>query len=600
MNIKSYITSKQLVLINKFFPPFIVFVVALVARLIVTFEFNLSNPLFDFPVIDALTYDSLARTLIETGRWNETGAFYQPPLYPLFLAGVYKFLGDSYLWPRIIQSFIGSFSCLILFYISKGFVDKSVGFLAGIICALYGPLIYFELDLLSPVLAVFFSLAGLILFYRGLEELKIFKFVFSGLLTGLAVIAWPLTGVFVFACITATFIRFKKKLRKSLLFSLLIIIGAIIPVIPVSVLNLMHGEFVLISTNGPPTFYAANNLKWKNTVLFRPGYDWEKMINIPFELYSEKEINEIGNNRLFLKESINYIRNNPGHYLKALMTKTTHLFNAYEIMNPTDMYFFKQYSPFLDRLIFEKKYLKFPFGILLPFAVIGIFFSFIGKKRYNFLFLLYFFWGGLGLILFCISARFRLIIIPVMSIYAAIGMIELTRMIYSKKKLGDLFIIVLFAICSYCVANFDIFKQKNFFESPVVKSQSFFAMGEVKRKQKKYKQAASWYLKSIEIDRNYSDAWVELGLVKYEMGDTVGAIQALSTANEIAPDYPIPLYNLGYTYYRSLKSDISSKEKAIYFFSEYLKKANKFYIYPSLYRKQMEFAYNCLKVLNSL
>ena len=596
---KTQIAGKEIDIRENFLPPVLVFVIALMVRLIVTFQLNQSSPLFSNPVIDSLEYDRLARALAATGQWSHTGAFYQPPLYPLFLAGIYKIFGDSYFWPRVIQSILGSTSCMILFYIGKSFANKYVGFLAGIICALYGPLIYFELELLASVLTIFFSLLGLVFLYRGLEDQKTSQFFISGLLTGLAIISWPLTGLFTFAGVTAVFIKYKSNFKQTILFSVTIIAGTILPIIPVSSFNFIHGEPVLISKNGPITFYAANNLEWEKTVLFRVGYDWEKMTTLPYQLYSEEEVNEIGYNSIFIKESVNYIRNYPWHYLKAALTKTGHLFNGYEIMNPTDIYFFKQFSPVLNCLVFNNKYLKFPYGILLPLAIIGIFYGFKYKRRNNSLFVSYYFWGSMGLVLFCVSARFRLIVIPILALYAALGMQELIKTIYSKKRVELIFITISLIICSYCVANFDLFKQQSFFESPIVKSQSFFAIGGVMQRQKKYDEAMTWLLKAIEIDNTYSEAWNELGMARYKQGDNINAIVAFSKANKIAPDYPLPLYNLAIMYDRSRKSDLAAKEKAIYFYSEFLQKANTYYKAQNHYINKMEHAYNRLKSLKS-
>jgi len=594
-------SARQTDILKNWLSPVLVFIIALITRLVVTFEFNQSSPFFNYPLIDAMEYDRLARILAETGRWDQPGAFYQPPLYPLFLAGIYKIFGSSYLWPRIIQSFLGASSCLVVTIIGNRFAGKFVGFLAGIICAFYGPLIYFELELLAPVLTILLSLLGLALLYRGLAERKLWLFFVSGILTGLATITWPLTGLFACSGVLAVFIKFKKNLKHSFLFSIATIIGTILPIVPVTSFNLIKGEPVLISSNGPVTFYAANNTDWQSNVLFRPGYDWEKIVTLPYRLYSEEEVNKIGKTRIFLKETANYIKEHPWYYVKSVMIKTSHLVSGFEIMNPTDLYFFKQFSLFLDKLVFQNKYLKFPFGILLPLAIIGIFFGVKHKKGYNFLFLSYLLFGSFGLVLFCVSARFRLIIIPILALYAALGTQELSKTIISKTRVSIFVMVFLLAICSYSFANIDIFKQQYFFESPIVKSQSYFAMGDVMIKQRRYQEALPWLIKAVEIDNNYSDAWIELGRTKWLLGDNIGAIVAWSKANEVAPDYPLPLFNLARIYDKSRKYDSSGKAaiKAIYFYKEYLIKAESYHEALLHRRERMAFADMRLKALTS-
>lgn len=597
---KAQLPGWQAAIIKNYLPPLLVFIGALTIRLLVTFQFNQNSPVFDYPLIDAMEYDRLARFFAENGKWGQEGAFYQPPLYPLFLAGIYKIFGYSYLWPRVIQSLLGATSCLVLYAVGCRFAGKLVGFLAGSICALYGPLIYFELELLAPVLTVLFGILGLFLLCRGLTDRKVWQFLSSGIFTGLATIAWPLTGLFACAGVISVFLHFKKHINKSILFSAAIISGVILPIAPVSLINYFKGEPVLISTNGPVTLYAANNIDWRKTALFRPGYDWEKIVTLPYRLYSEEKVTQVGKTRIYLTEIADYISTHPWHYAKAIMTKISHLVYGFEIMNPTDVYFFKNFSPVLDKLIFQYKYLKFPFGILFPFALIGILVSLRHKREGNCLLFSYLLSGAFGLIVFCVSARFRLIIIPVLAIYAGLGIRESAGALFSaNKKAGALGLLSATLLGAYFLANIDIFQQESFFESPVVKSQSYFAVGHVMRKDKRYPEALSWLKKTVETDANYTDAWIELGLTKFDMGDNIGAIVAWTKAHETAPDYPLPLYNLARTYDRLRKYDLANGQKAINYYKKYLA-ASESYHEALLHRKdRIEFSRMRLKNLTA-
>src|SRR4030042_682466 len=64
-----------------------------------------------------------------------------PPLYPLFLAGIYRATGCSRLAVMLIQAVLGSLLALYLFKLAMEALPRRATLLAGIISALYWPLI---------------------------------------------------------------------------------------------------------------------------------------------------------------------------------------------------------------------------------------------------------------------------------------------------------------------------------------------------------------------------------------------------------------------------------------------------------------------------
>ena len=143
------------VLTNSWFIAFFILITAFFVRLVVIFQLQANSPIFNFPLIDSMTYDRLARALVNTWQWPEKGAFFQPPAYPYFLAILYRILGESYFWAKVAQSFLGAVNCLLVSQIGSKIACQKTGLIAGMICAFYGPLIYFELDFMAVVLIHF-------------------------------------------------------------------------------------------------------------------------------------------------------------------------------------------------------------------------------------------------------------------------------------------------------------------------------------------------------------------------------------------------------------------------------------------------------------
>ena len=135
----------------------IVFVLALSLRLVHAFQMS-ASPLFTMPAVDAATYSEQAVSLAE-GNWlgRGQGPFWQPPLYPYFL-GVIKlaFPESFYYVSRFAQALIGSLTCVLLYLVGQRLFGLGIGFIGGLIAAVYGPLIYFDARLLPAGLLLFF------------------------------------------------------------------------------------------------------------------------------------------------------------------------------------------------------------------------------------------------------------------------------------------------------------------------------------------------------------------------------------------------------------------------------------------------------------
>ena len=105
------------------------FVTALAIRLIHLHQIR-PIPLFDHLIGDAAGYDDWARQ-IASGQWLGRDVFYQAPLYPYFLATLYKIVGHSLLGVRIVQSALGAGACVLLAMAGREFFSPRVGVVAG-------------------------------------------------------------------------------------------------------------------------------------------------------------------------------------------------------------------------------------------------------------------------------------------------------------------------------------------------------------------------------------------------------------------------------------------------------------------------------------
>src|SRR5213594_5250843 len=123
---------------SSFAPPaLVVFAVAFTLRIIHIRQMR-NAPFFTLLMGDAHGYDEWAQR-IAGGDWIGRDVFYQAPLYPYFLAFIYRIAGHSTILVRIVQAVIGSCSCVLVAAAARRLFSMPAGVLAGLMLAIYAP-----------------------------------------------------------------------------------------------------------------------------------------------------------------------------------------------------------------------------------------------------------------------------------------------------------------------------------------------------------------------------------------------------------------------------------------------------------------------------
>src|SRR5262249_26051165 len=143
----------------------LVFALALTLRLLYVHEIR-SLVWFDVPLVDGASYFRIATAIAAGDLLAGREAFWQPPLYPSFLAFLLKLLGPDMALIYTTQAILGSLSCVLAAWIGARIAGPRAGVASGIVMALYGPLIHFDAQPLIPVLHTCLALTGLVLLLR--------------------------------------------------------------------------------------------------------------------------------------------------------------------------------------------------------------------------------------------------------------------------------------------------------------------------------------------------------------------------------------------------------------------------------------------------
>ena len=86
------------------------------------------------------------------------------------------------------QAFCGALLCVLTWSIGRQLFNTAVGAAAACAAALYGPLIFFDGEILPATMGNFLNMAGLALLLRALRRPSFLRFAGAGLVFGLAVL----------------------------------------------------------------------------------------------------------------------------------------------------------------------------------------------------------------------------------------------------------------------------------------------------------------------------------------------------------------------------------------------------------------------------
>ncbi len=406
----------------------------LAVRLLYLFQARASDPLLATPFMDVLYHHRWALAIVSGGEFTGD-AFFRAPLYPHFLAGVYGLFGSGPLAARLVQMLLGSASCGLVYLVARRLADAWkrggrgahwVPRAAGLAVAGYPLAVYFDGELLIPVLLTFLVLLGLLLFLRSRDRNG--QWWLPGAVFGLAVLARP--NVLAFIGLAAVWFVVEYR-RRSLRPLLQFWAAAAVVIAPVTVRNLVvSGDFVPIAWQGGTNFYIGNNPDADGVTAVLPGTrpSWWGGYNDARRLAEQavgRTLSGAEIDRYWLGRGFGFIGRNPGRALVLLARKTWLLFAGLEVSNNRDVYFFKRYS-FLDVLLFRTPVLKFPFGLAVPLALAGVM---LLRRRWRRLLPLYLFVAAYGasFVVFFVTARFRMPMVPVLLVLAVAGVSAFAR-----------------------------------------------------------------------------------------------------------------------------------------------------------------------------
>ena len=528
---KSIRLSKDLVI------ALIIFAAALSVRLV--YLYQISDTLtFLSPTIDSGTYDRAARRLIADGVMEEP-FFWQSFFYPFFLSRLYYFTGSSIVVAKLFGVAVGSATSMLVYFLGKSLSSRTTGVIAALIVAFYGPLIFFEAELMATGWAAFWSvvLIGLLLKAAKPQTTRPI-YLLTGLCSGLAVITRP--SFVPFAVAAGTWLISKvwrgdsAHKTAAAKISLFVCGAVIIPALVGGLSYIETGSFRFLPESGPLNLYIGNNPDAEHTVTLRPGREWNQVTALPYiHGIEDKDRHPV----FFMQQFLHYVKNDPGDYLKGLLYKTIQFTSSREIPRNFDVYLNRKFSSLLGVLTFKAGRFGFPFGLLLPFAILGLV---LNAKRIPVPVFLFLILHPLSIIFVFVCARYRAPVIPVLAVAAAFA-VEKAVQFFRQRRFRALCllssVVLVIAAASSLAGPFG--PEKFNYEAEM-----YYLAAFAPYKNDDFEKADELLSKAIELKPDYADAYILRGTIYSKAGRTPLAVECLSKAIELAPDFYPGRYRL--------------------------------------------------------
>lgn len=310
------------------------------------------SPLFDRPVLDGqFCIDWAVQILSGT---VPAAPFYQDPLYPYLLAGLFGIFGRG-LWPvYALHLLLGLLVVALVHDTTRRLFGRRAAAIAALLAALYKPFLFYEGQVEKTTVAVAAVTLLLWTLVRGLRSRAPGWAALTGIALGAACLSRGNLLIFV-PLLPATFLAFGSgHWRDNRGRALAALAGALFILAPVSVRNSrLGGGFLVTNAQLGQNLYAGNgpyNRDGQNGTppWVRTSPEFEQAdFAAAAEQALGRQLTPTEVSRHFVAESLRWVRDNPGEFLRLLGKKALLYVNAFEVPDNTDIDFYARSTPVL-------------------------------------------------------------------------------------------------------------------------------------------------------------------------------------------------------------------------------------------------------------
>jgi 4-amino-4-deoxy-L-arabinose transferase-like glycosyltransferase len=417
----------------------LIFVLAIFLRFIHLYQIYKTPLLSPDYVPDTLPFMIIAEKIIE-GNFFYTIPLNMNVLYSLYLVPFVLLFQESVIAAVTAQLIIDAVSAVIVYLIGRRIFGVKTGLLAGIIYAVYAPLIWFAAAPIGESITIFFLLISFYFLIKAmdLKQHNIYYYL-AGICSGIASLGRPnviISAILVMAGIVLYNYRDKANYHSIVRYAL----GIIFILLPFSLNNFfLEKSFSPYPAKGGIHFYIGNHYSAKGIYELIPG-----MSNRPYLYMDEvqsvassnagRELNANQADAYWYQRGMDFFTKNPVEAIKLMGIKVLLFMNNKELATNLDYEFSQEFSNVL-------KYVIIPPGFLLALAIMGIIVIPNNDRKTV---LLKLFLAGLiiSTIVFFVSDRLRIVCFPFIILLSAQYILMLYDFICRRKEIRITFAVL--------------------------------------------------------------------------------------------------------------------------------------------------------------
>ena len=398
------------------------------------------DPALRVPYLDGAFYDTWARSLA-AGRGDFQGAYFLGPLYPYFLSCIYRLSGPDVHVVRVVQSLFGLLGAAFVLSLGRRFFGAAAARAAVVLYALYGPLVFYENLLVMESLLLVLTLAALWLLCVPAWR-PAWRAALAGAALGLATLGRPTVllvapvvwWALMHAPASAARDSRARPRAKHAWRPLVAAAGAwLVVLLPVLVRNAWLGAGPVVATNGGVNFYAGNQpgatgrFRAPQGVRFfaAPVFESTAGADLPSAVAARALTVQAvagdltaADSRLWLGRSWRWIRSEPLAAAALPWRKAWLVLQAREIPQV------ESYA-FHARRLWLLRAFGVDFGVLWPLAALGLWQARRLRVPGRGVIALYALALLLPCLVFFVTARYRLAVVPYVALFAGFGVATL-------------------------------------------------------------------------------------------------------------------------------------------------------------------------------
>lgn len=265
------------------------------------------------PGHDEAAYDELARNILE-GRGLQLAIdcfMYRSldlPFYPIFLSIVYATFGYRCVYAMVIQGFMSAGVPIFIYLIGRNLFNKKVGYIGGIITAIYLPFVLCAFVLMRETLFIFLFVISIYLLTQTLRKISYPRIFWAGVFMGMTALTRGFGYGLLPLSILWIFIVFGKNIRRSFILSIILTISFSVTVLPWVLRNYyIHKGFLLGETTGGRHFWTGAHPDYKGNHFNTDA--WREL------LWRDPKATEMDVEKRCWREAIGFIKKNPLYYI---------------------------------------------------------------------------------------------------------------------------------------------------------------------------------------------------------------------------------------------------------------------------------------------